>query len=146
MKNQPSASILCIPAYRYRCICLTWGKAAFLSVQVMSLLTLHGALLPHQGPGEHGRQHHPALLQRGHLHPGHRELGRSFARDPVGDLTVAALSNRVYGFSPGRAESRWATLSAVPRTDVVCTASTVTWSCSFEEDSQTRIFLPAWNI
>lgn len=69
----------------------------------MSLLTLHGAfLLPLQGPGEHGRQHHPALLQRGHLHPGHRELGRLFARDPVGDLTVAALSNRVYRFSPGQ--------------------------------------------
>lgn len=59
----------------------------------MSLLTLHGAFLPLQRPGEHGRQHHPALLQRGHLHPGHRELARLFARDPVGDLTVAALSS-----------------------------------------------------
>lgn len=39
-----------------------------------------------QGPGEHGRQHHPAVLQRGHLHPGHRQRGRLPARHPVRDL------------------------------------------------------------
>lgn len=32
--------------------------------------------------------------------------------------------HRVYQFSSGRAESRWPTLSAVPRTDIACTAST----------------------
>lgn len=45
-----------------------------------------------QGPGEHGRQHHPALLQRGHLHPGHREVGGLPARHPVRDLTSVRQS------------------------------------------------------
>lgn len=42
--------------------------------------------LASQGPGEHGRQHHPAVLQRGHLHPGHRQRGRLPACHPVRDL------------------------------------------------------------
>lgn len=58
----------------------------------MSLLTVRGALVALQGPGEHGRQHHRAILQRGHLHPGHRGLRRFFARNPVGDLTLSTAS------------------------------------------------------
>ncbi|CAF99345.1 unnamed protein product, partial [Tetraodon nigroviridis] len=42
-----------------------------------------------QDPGEHGRQHHRALLQRGHLHPGHRQLRRRAENHADGDLSAA---------------------------------------------------------
>lgn len=45
-----------------------------------------------QGPGEHGWQRRPALLQRGHLHPGHHHLRRLLARDSDGDLTPVAAT------------------------------------------------------
>lgn len=65
-----------------------------------------------QGPGEHGRQHHPALLQRGHLHPGYRELSGLLACHSVRDLTAAtatALDSSVIILSDS-GDHRWVTL------------------------------------
>lgn len=39
-----------------------------------------------QSPREHGRQHHPTILQWRHLHPGYREHGRLLSCHSVGDL------------------------------------------------------------
>lgn len=63
----------------------------FASNEPGALSSVYVFRLP-QGPGEHGRQHHPALLQRGHLHPGYRQLGRLLARHPVGDLMAVSRS------------------------------------------------------
>lgn len=41
---------------------------------------------PHQDPGEHGRQHRRALLQRRHLHPPHRQLRGRLQGHADGDL------------------------------------------------------------
>ena len=41
----------------------------------------------HQDLGQHGQQHHPELLQRGHLHLGHRKLSQLLASHSVRDLT-----------------------------------------------------------
>ena len=45
--------------------------------------------LPRQHPGEHGRQHHRALLQRGHLHPPHGEHGGRLQGHAHGNLSPA---------------------------------------------------------
>ena len=47
-----------------------------------------------QDPGEHGRQHHRALLQRRHLHPQHRELRRRLQDHADRDLTARQLTRR----------------------------------------------------
>lgn len=39
-----------------------------------------------QDPGEHGRQHRGALLQRGHVRPRHRQLRRRAEDHADGDL------------------------------------------------------------
>ena len=50
--------------------------------------------LSHQDPGEHGRQHHRALLQRRHLHPQHRELCGRLQDHADGDLTARRPTRR----------------------------------------------------
>lgn len=44
-----------------------------------------------QHPGEHGRQRHPALLQRRRLHPGHGGRRRVFAHHTVGGRHIAEV-------------------------------------------------------
>ena len=54
---------------------------------------------PWQHPGEHGRQHHRALLERGHLHPQHGERAGRLQGHAHGDLSPAPGSSP-QGLSP----------------------------------------------
>lgn len=48
----------------YRTVAFSWVVFFFCAINMKLHLTA-------QDPGEHGRQHHRALLQRRHLHPRH---------------------------------------------------------------------------
>ena len=56
------------------------------AVETAVLSTWKQSVLSCQDPGEHGRQHHRALLQRGHLPAAHRQLRRRLQGHADGDL------------------------------------------------------------
>lgn len=63
---------------------------------------------PWQHLGEHGWQHHWALLERGHLHPQHGEHGGGLQGHAHGNLALdlaSALAGALSVFLPGRDRS-----------------------------------------